>query len=274
LTPGSVEVGAQFGFACDLSFGFLVVGSHDETQAGGAGMAASGSAYIWHYGSTVVSSHPGSWGTAQQVTSIDNSSGDMFGYDVAVDASPGIGPARVVVGAFGAGSSATYDQANGAAYLFEVQADETWLQQDKLFASDGSHNDRFGFAVAVSGGNILVGARGDDDDGSNSGSSYALVLPSSETGEQVVDPPAWVAPTCSSCSSFAEFYQCTIPMNLLCCDDDFGEDCSGGAPSTCSRECAAEVGPIVVACADFLATKGMEQVGAMVRAAQSVCNGH
>ncbi|MHC4158861.1 MAG: FG-GAP repeat protein [Planctomycetota bacterium] len=47
-----------------------------------------------------------------------------------------------------------------------------WDQQAKLIASDGASNDEFGWSVSISGDYAIVGARYDDDNGSNSGSAY------------------------------------------------------------------------------------------------------
>ncbi len=48
----------------------------------------------------------------------------------------------------------------------------TWVEEQKLTASDSAENDRFGFSVSVSGDVAVVGAYGDDDLGFNSGSTY------------------------------------------------------------------------------------------------------
>ena len=42
----------------------------------------------------------------------------------------------------------------------------TWTEQAKLTASDGAANDYFGNSVAIAGDTIVVGASGDDDNGS------------------------------------------------------------------------------------------------------------
>ena len=44
----------------------------------------------------------------------------------------------------------------------------------KLTTADGILGDRFGVAVAISDGTIVVGAHQDDDKGSNSGSAYVF----------------------------------------------------------------------------------------------------
>src|SRR6056300_505024 len=48
--------------------------------------------------------------------------------------------------------------------------------ETKITASDGAASDTFGFAVAVGSGRICVGAYGDDDNGSGSGSAYIFDL--------------------------------------------------------------------------------------------------
>ncbi|MCK4871828.1 MAG: FG-GAP repeat protein, partial [Phycisphaerales bacterium] len=42
----------------------------------------------------------------------------------------------------------------------------------KLLAGDGEVEDSFGYSVAISGATAIVGALGDDDNGTNSGSAY------------------------------------------------------------------------------------------------------
>ena len=50
---------------------------------------------------------------------------------------------------------------------------QTPVNEDyKLLASDGANGDEFGRSVAVDGDTVVVGADGDDDNGSNSGSAY------------------------------------------------------------------------------------------------------
>jgi hypothetical protein len=87
-----------------------------------------------------------------------------FGTSLAVDGD------RAVVGM--PGDSARGSQA-GSAYVF-LRAGTSWTLQQKLLASDGAAGDGFGGSVSISGDSILVGADGDDDRGSNSGSAYAF----------------------------------------------------------------------------------------------------
>lgn len=55
------------------------------------------------------------------------------------------------------------------AFVGLAQAD--WLEQAKLLASDGAAEDRFG-GSSISTDYAIVGARKDDDNGTNSGSAY------------------------------------------------------------------------------------------------------
>lgn len=118
----------------------------------------------------------------------------------------------------------------GAVYLYRLSAPANtpfgeegpqWQIDNKLFASDGAVNDRFGWAVAVSQSDdgdgtvtVIVGARGDDNAGSNSGSAYVLDVSPNANAAAPPPPPATVHPLptdCDKCSSFADFYRCTVP---------------------------------------------------------------
>lgn len=54
---------------------------------------------------------------------------------------------------------------------FENQAIDVFLD-NKLLASDGEADDRFGGSVSIDGDVALIGARGDDDNGLDSGAAY------------------------------------------------------------------------------------------------------
>jgi len=62
---------------------------------------------------------------------------------------------------------------SGSAYVF-TRSGTTWTQQTKLTASDAAADDRFGVSVSISGDTAIVGARGNDDAGTNSGSAYVF----------------------------------------------------------------------------------------------------
>ncbi|UCG33990.1 MAG: FG-GAP repeat protein, partial [Phycisphaerales bacterium] len=76
-----------------------------------------------------------------------------------------------VIGARGDDDNGTN---SGSAYVFRMVG-STWVQEQKLLADDGDALDYFGGSVAVSGDVALVGAHGDDDNGSHSGSAYVFL---------------------------------------------------------------------------------------------------
>ena len=49
-----------------------------------------------------------------------------------------------------------------------------WTQVAKLTADDGAASDKFGSSVSIDGDTVVIGAYGDDDKGSNSGSAYVF----------------------------------------------------------------------------------------------------
>ena len=52
---------------------------------------------------------------------------------------------------------------------------QTWTQAAKALASDGGASDNFGFSVSIDGDYAIVGAMGDDDKATNTGSAYVFV---------------------------------------------------------------------------------------------------
>jgi len=88
---------------------------------------------------------------------------DYFGCSIAISGD------TVAVGAHGFDS--IYDE--GRAYVFAREGG-VWSLQTTLAAPDGVSNDQFGFGLDVSGDIALVGAWGDDDFGTSSGSAYVF----------------------------------------------------------------------------------------------------
>ena len=105
-----------------------------------------------------------------KLTPDDGESQDWFGCSVAI--SDGV----AIVGAHG---DDDHREHSGSAYLFDVM---TGGQLAKLTPDDGEADDRFGYSVAISNGVAIVGARGDDDHGENSGSAYLF---NARTGAQL-----------------------------------------------------------------------------------------
>ena len=114
--------------------------------------------------------------TAVEETKLDPVNGaslEFYGESVAISAD------TAVIGARGDDDLGTNA---GAAYVY-VRSGSKWKRQAKLFASDGAQSDGFG-NVTICGHTIVVGAPGDDDNGSNSGSAYVFVRTGTTWTEQ------------------------------------------------------------------------------------------
>ncbi|MFC1707284.1 FG-GAP repeat protein [Planctomycetota bacterium] len=154
-----------FGRAVSLSGDTALVGAHPDDR--------SGSAYLFRRAGTM-------WSQEAKLTAADGVQTDFFGYAVSLSGD------TALVGAYGD------DDISGSAYLFR-RAGTMWSQEAKLTAADGVQSDYFGYAVSLSGDTALVGAFGDDDRGSFSGSAYLFDLGYKLTEGPLVPPPAVVA---------------------------------------------------------------------------------
>ena len=147
--------GDFFGYSVSLSGDRVLVGAYQDDDNGNA----SGSAYVFDLiGET--------WSRTVKLTADDGEADDNFGYSVSLSGD------RALVGAILDDSNGT---SSGSAYVFDLNGG-TWLQTAKLIAEDGAVADTFGFSVSISGDRALIGALGDDDNGSNSGSVYVFDL--------------------------------------------------------------------------------------------------
>ncbi|ADQ91338.1 hypothetical protein BpV2_171 [Bathycoccus sp. RCC1105 virus BpV2] len=114
--------------------------------------------------------------TEQKITADANAAAnDRFGESVAVSGDYAIAGARSDPGEEGAG--------NGAAYIF-VRNGTSLTRQARIVASDGASSDQFGYSVAIDGDYAIVGAPGDDDAGSGSGSAYIFLRSGTSWAQQ------------------------------------------------------------------------------------------
>jgi hypothetical protein len=96
----------------------------------------------------------------------DGAPQDAFGNAVALSGE------RALVGAELDNHSARSDA--GSAYVFERDGAGVWSEVAKLTAADRAAGDHFGTAVSLGPERALIGADGDDDQGSFSGSAYVF----------------------------------------------------------------------------------------------------
>jgi hypothetical protein len=137
LRPADPVNDSRFGYAVDLSGDTIVVGAYGDAQYG----MYAGAAYVFVR-------DPSGWIQQAKLTASDAHSWLQFGDPVAIDGD------RLVVGAFADSVSANY---SGAAYVFLRQAGQ-WQQETKLKAGVPRANAYFGFALAIQGNAIGVGA--------------------------------------------------------------------------------------------------------------------
>ena len=153
LVASDAQADDDFGSSVAVSGDTAVVGADDENDAGAA--------YIYQRGQ----GGAGNWGEVKKLTASDAQAGDFFGASVAISGD------TVVVGAYledDGGNNA------GAAYVYKRDQGgaDNWGRVSKLTASDAQASDFFGRSVGVSGDTAVVGADGEDTDGSLAGAAY------------------------------------------------------------------------------------------------------
>jgi hypothetical protein len=153
-----------FGWSVAISGDTVAVGAYGDDDKD---LYASGSAYI--YTRNVAGSLTAGWTQRSKLLATDGAPGDGFGWSVAISGD------TVAVGAYSDDDDDKgYDSGSAYIYTRNVAGSLTagWTQRAKLLASDGAARDNFGWSVAISGDTVAVGAYGDDDKGSSSGSAY------------------------------------------------------------------------------------------------------
>ncbi len=144
-----------FGWSVSVSGDTAVIGAHQDGDNG----IHSGSAYVFtHTG--------GVWTQQAKLLPSDGAAEDGFGWSVSIN-----GDTAVV----GAKEDDDNGPVSGSAYIF-TRSSDTWTQQAKLLPADGAADDEFGRSVSISGDTAVIGAWGDDDNGSKSGSAYIFSL--------------------------------------------------------------------------------------------------
>jgi hypothetical protein len=198
LAPDGAKDDA-FGVSVAISGQTIVIGANNDDDNG----ADSGSAYVFV--------HNGSEWIEQAKLTAGASGGelDLFGTAVAIQGT------TVVVGADADDDNGTD---SGSAYVFNRDGDG-WTGPDKLSPDDGAGLDSFGVSVSVSGATVVVGASGDDDNGTDTGSAYVFLH----------DGTAWTQQAKLLPSSWEEFdlFGSSIALS--------GDTAVAGAPSNPQR---------------------------------------
>jgi FG-GAP repeat len=149
--------GENFAYTLSLDGDYALIG------APGAGVALtdSGEAHLF------LKSQGGldAWGHIKTLVAEDAGANDYFGSSVSISGD------YAVIGAGGENGSGTD---RGAAYVFyrNQGGADNWGQVKKLVSGDTADDDGFGYAVAIDGTTIIVGADGEDGSGTDQGAAY------------------------------------------------------------------------------------------------------
>ncbi|ETR73222.1 MAG: PKD domain-containing protein, partial [Candidatus Magnetoglobus multicellularis str. Araruama] len=98
------------------------------------------------------------------MTASDGDASDLFGNAVSISGD------YAIVGAFDDDKDANLSY--GSAYIF-IRNENKWIEETKLLVDDCAYH--FGSSVSISDNYAIVGAQGDNVNGSNSGSAYIFV---------------------------------------------------------------------------------------------------
>jgi hypothetical protein len=154
-----------YGISVAISGDYIAVGSYleDEDVSESNTLSASGSVYV--YGRN----HGGvnNWGQMKKITAPIRAVDDHFGLSIAISGDD------LVVGAYDEDQDALEANAvigAGSAYIFNRNQGGTnnWGQVKKIAAPVRNFEDYFGYAVAIYGNYIIVGAHNEDEDASES----------------------------------------------------------------------------------------------------------
>ena len=141
LTASDGAASDEFGVATAIAGKTIVVSARGDDIGGNV---EQGSVYVFERNGA-------NWVEQQKLTATDGAAGDIFGESVALNGS------TLVVGAEFDDIAGNNEQ--GSAYVFERRGG-TWIEQQKLTASDGFAGGVFGGSVSISDSTIVVSSLG------------------------------------------------------------------------------------------------------------------
>ncbi len=155
LTASDAVARDRFGISVSVKGNTALVGALGDDCAGGSGC---GAAYVYRFNGN-------SWVEEQRLIASDATARDQYGSSVSLSTN------TAVVGAWWDGCSVDQGRC-GSAYVYRFNG-TSWVEKQKLTASDGAASDTFGQSVSVSGDMIVVGAGGVNcTPGVNCGAAY------------------------------------------------------------------------------------------------------
>jgi len=157
LVASDREQDDLFGGSVAISGDYAIVSakSEDENDAGGDSLDEAGSVYIYKRDLN------GNWIEVQKIVASDRTEGDYFGNSVAISGD------YIIVGAYFDNEDESGENIlnySGSAYIFEKSSNGTWIEIQKLAASDRNESAFFGLSVSISGNYAVVGAEREGKD--------------------------------------------------------------------------------------------------------------
>ncbi len=169
LTASDPVAGDRFGKAVGISGDRVVIGAPQPLTMG------NGAAYVFRRDDNGTPTDPSddTWIEEDKLSDKNGAAGDQFGEAVSISGD------RIVVGAK---LDDDEGSASGSAFVFRLDDsgtpsnpnDDSWVEEDKLNASDAAVADYFGHSVSIDGGVIAVGAPRNRDEDDWSGSAYVF----------------------------------------------------------------------------------------------------
>ncbi|MDE0425028.1 MAG: T9SS type A sorting domain-containing protein [Candidatus Poribacteria bacterium] len=200
LLPNDIGVGDEFGYSVDLSERTALIGSPKENRS----LENMGAAYIF------VETQE-DWVQQAKLTATDAAAGDEFGAAVALHED------TAIIGAWkddhplvDPDEDPSVQADKGSAYSF-LRDGLSWVEKRRIVSAGTNQSDLFGGSVAIGGAFAIIGAKGNDSAGGNSGSAF--IYNPIDLGFRSADVPFSIDPTSKTLTTFGHIKQTTIFQN-------------------------------------------------------------
>lgn len=153
LTANDAFAAANFGRSVALSGDTLAIGAPGNADKG----PNTGATYVFSRGDEA-------WTQQAKLTASDASTTDNFGWSVSISGN------TVAAGAFG---DAAKGLDAGSVYIY-TRNGTSWTEQANLTATGAAVNHKLGTSVSISGNNLVAGAPGDFQKGTDTGAAHVF----------------------------------------------------------------------------------------------------
>ncbi|MCJ8289095.1 MAG: FG-GAP repeat protein, partial [Flavobacteriales bacterium] len=149
----------SFGYSVSISGSYAIIGSpyEDEDASGNNTLSSAGSAYLFERNGS------GVWVEVQKIVASDRGAIDILGTAVSISGNYAIVSARSEKEDASGNNTLSYA---GSVYVFERNGSGSWIEAQKIVASDRGAWDTFGYSVSLSGTYAIVGTNSEYEDAS------------------------------------------------------------------------------------------------------------